>query len=443
MIAIAFAFAVLPAPQDSSRLTLDAAVRMALERAPVLSSARQAQAGAEGARRQVASQWWPQLGADGSLTQFEQPMLVSPIHAFAIGQIPPFNQTLVQGNVTLGWTLFDGGIRTGQVSQAAALEDAARFRVDGTAQALIASVTRSYAVVLAAQEGVQAQARRREALEAEAARVGRLLAEGRAAPLERMRADAAVASALADAAAAAGRLEVAEAGLARLIGVSPRLTRAPALLALRELDAQGPTRDSLLALARAASPSLQAAASRVAAAKSAERAASGSWYPSLRAEGRIVTYGSADGHYSTEWQTGVRVSWPVFTGGNRGAAVDRARAGAAEAEADLADAELSLANDVDRALASLTETGRRIAALEAAVTQLAEAQRVEALALEQGAGTQTDFLRSEADLASGRAALANARAERIATRVELARLVGSLSPASLATLVANAPETPR
>ena len=61
----------------------------------------------------------------------------------------------------------------------------------------------------------------------------RFLNEGRAAPLERMRADAAVAAALADRAAALGRLEVAEAGLARLVGTSPERTRGSALVAVR------------------------------------------------------------------------------------------------------------------------------------------------------------------------------------------------------------------
>ena len=133
----------------------------------------------------------------------------------------------------------------------------------------------------------------------------------------------------------------------------------------------------------------------------------------------------------------------MYTGGNRGASIDRAKAGAAEAAAELRDLELSLANEIDQNLAVLTETERRIAALESAVTQLGEAQRVEALALSQAAGTQTDFLRSESDLALGRAALANARAERIATRVELARLVGSLSPATLSSMVTTQQETQR
>jgi len=443
MITLLVLVAVQQPAQDTSRLTLDAAVRLALERAPVLTAAKEAYAGAGGARRQAASQWWPQVGADGSVFRYEEPSLVAPIHGFTPNLIPPFDRTLLQGNLSMGWTLFDGGTRRGQVSQATALEEAARYRVDGTAQGLISLVTRSFTQVLAAREGVLAQERRGEALRAEAERVSRLLAEGRAAPLERMRADAAVAGAVADQVAAQGRLEVAEAGLARLVGVSPERTRGTALVPVTAVEGQAPSRDSLLTLARAASPAIQAAVSRVAAARSAERAASGAWYPSLRAEGRVVTYGSASGNYSTEWLTGLRVSWPLFTGGNRGAGVDRARAGAAEAEAELADAELSLANDIDRALAGLTEAERRGTALEAAVAQLAEAQRVEALALAQGAGTQTDFLRSEADLATGRAALANARAERIATRVELARLVGSLSPTTLASMVTTTQETQR
>jgi outer membrane protein TolC len=443
MIALSVFMAMLPPTQDTTRLTLDAAVQRALQRAPVLEAARQAHAGATGARRQVASQWRPQVAMEGSVTQFEEQMLVGPIHAFTPTTIPPFDPTLVQGNLNAGWTIFDGGIRKGHVGEAAAREDAARFRVDGTAQRLIASVVRSYTAVLAAREGVLAQEQRRQSLEAEAARVGRFLAEGRAAPLERMRADAAVAASLADHAAALGRLEVAEASLARLVGTSPARTRGPSLVPVSGVELPPPDRDSLLTLARAASPTIQGAMSRVSAAESAVRAAGGAWYPSVRAEGRLVTYASGGGHYSTEWQAGVRASWPVYTGGSRGASVDRAKAGAAEATAELRELELSLANEIDQNLAVLTETERRIAALESAVTQLSEAQRVEALALSQAAGTQTDFLRSESDLALGRAALANARAERIATRVELARLVGGLSPATLASMVTTLPETPR
>jgi hypothetical protein len=128
---------------------------------------------------------------------------------------------------------------------------------------------------------------------------------------------------------------------------------------------------------------------------------------------------------------------------NRGASVDRARAGAAEAAADLKDLELSLANEIDQNLAVLTETERRIAALESAVTQLGEAQRVEGLALTQGAGTQTDFLRSESDLAwAGRRSpmpVPNGSRPESSWPV----LVGSLTPATLPSMVTTQQETQR
>jgi outer membrane protein TolC len=153
----------------------------------------------------------------------------------------------------------------------------------------------------------------------------------------------------------------------------------------------------------------------------------------------LVSYGSASGSYSTEWQAGARIAWPIFTGGSRGATVDRAEAAAREAQAQLADAELELLNQVDQSAATLTETDRRIAALEAAVGHLTEAQRVEALALQQGAGTQADFLRAEADLAAARSALAQARAGWIAARAQLARLTGTLTPGALNSIVTVEP----
>ena len=70
MILLSMILAVIQPAQDTTRLTLVAAVELALRRAPILESARQARAGAGGARRQVSSQWFPQVGADATLTQF-------------------------------------------------------------------------------------------------------------------------------------------------------------------------------------------------------------------------------------------------------------------------------------------------------------------------------------------------------------------------------------
>jgi outer membrane protein TolC len=109
-------------------------------------------------------------------------------------------------------------------------------------------------------------------------------------------------------------------------------------------------------------------------------------------------------------------------------------------EADAARAELEavlreVEDGVDAALAWYRTAVARVAALEAAEAQSAEIARIEALALEAGAGVQTDYLRAEADLLTTRAALAEARHGAVEARVRLARVTGGLALARVLDLL--------
>ena len=68
-----------------------------------------------------------------------------------------------------------------------------------------------------------------------------------------------------------------------------------------------------------------------------------------------------------------------------------------------------------------------VSALRRAVQLQTEVARIEQLSLDAGAGTQTDYLRAEADLARARSLLVEAEHAEIAARVELARVVGELT----------------
>jgi outer membrane protein TolC len=153
----------------------------------------------------------------------------------------------------------------------------------------------------------------------------------------------------------------------------------------------------------------------------------------------VISYAGGDYSPTMEWQTGLRLSYPLFTGGSRSAQVQRAEASLAEAEARYRDAELATQNRLDQSLAALREAGERVAALQAAVAQWAEVVRTEALALDQGAGTQNDYLRAEADLASSRAALAQAVGAELIARTELALVTGDLTLDYLQTLAEALP----
>ncbi len=78
------------------------------------------------------------------------------------------------------------------------------------------------------------------------------------------------------------------------------------------------------------------------------------------------------------------------------------------------------------------ETAAGARSLRAATASYEEVARIEALTLQAGSGTQTDFLAAEADLMNARANLAEAERAEIAARLELARLTGELSTEWLA-----------
>src|SRR5690606_19727595 len=85
-----------------------------------------------------------------------------------------------------------------------------------------------------------------------------------------------------------------------------------------------------------AHPLLLRARSRVAAAEALVREAAAARLPRITGAGGLVEYGRGLEPHAREWQAGLEVELPLFTGGARRAGVEEARARArrAAAEAD-------------------------------------------------------------------------------------------------------------
>ena len=148
--------------------------------------------------------------------------------------------------------------------------------------------------------------------------------------------------------------------------------------------------------------------------------------------GNYIDYADASGHESGEWNAGLQLSMNLFTGGAIRGGVVRADAASRGATELVRLAELQVGQDLDRARAAVAESHARVRSLEKAAASLAEVARIERLTLQTGSGTQTDYLRAEADLLTARANRVEARHREIAARVELARVTGVLDVAWLA-----------
>lgn len=416
------AIVLLPTHARGQALTLRDALDSALATHPSMRAAEARVEGADAMRTAARAAFLPTVAGSTGLTRHAEPMVVAPLHRFDPTRPPDFDRTLIQSQLGMELTLFDGGGRRARVRGAEALEETLALGRDATEDDLLEAVLSAYTGVLATRGLDEAARHLVEALAAELDRAQRRFAEGTAARVEVMRAEAALLDARAQRASAEARVTLAEKGLARLMGADP------ASVAGRPLADLAP-RSTGATDASSSDPRLEATRRNVDAVRARLGQERAGRLPTLKATAGLLNFGSGLGQYTTEWQAGVRVSWPLFTGGARSAAIHRAEADLRVAQEEVRQAEMGVAGALDAAEAALAEATARVQALEASVAQWEEVARIEVLSLETGSGVQQDLLRAEAALYQARAGHARARYDEILAHVGRARAQGRLDRA--------------
>jgi len=413
--------------QGIESLTLPRAVALALETHPAMGQAEAASQAAGARVRQARSSLLPILAGQGSLAQHQEPMLVAPIHSFDPMNVPSFDRTLIQGAITLGYTLFDGGARGSRIRQAEAGERAVEAGGAGARMVVAVQVSVAYLGVLSGEELLAAVLGQKEALSAELQRVRLFLDEGKAAQVDLLRVEAALSRAEAQEISVRSDLELARNRLARLTGLDPEAVGRMTLESVSPMGAAVQAREDALDAAREGNPELWRAREELTSATVGVQGASAAWLPKVEASGRFANFGTLGGGHVQEWQGALQVSYPLFTGGARDGDRERAVAEERQAGEALRLAEMDVEEAVETALAIVREARALRQALELAEEQSGEVARIEALALEAGAGVQTDFLKAQADLFQARASLSQARHGEVLAQIELARVRGDLS----------------
>ena len=413
--------------EEGESLTLSEAVALALGSHPAVGQARAAGDVAGARVKQARSALLPTLAGQGSLAWYEEPMVVAPLHEFDPMNPPTFDQNLVQGALSLGYTLFDGGARGARIRQAEAGERAVEAGGADAGMTVMAQVSASFLGVLSGEELLTAVLGQKAALSAELERVGLFLEEGKAARVELLRVEATLSRIAAREISARVDVELARNRLARLTGLEAGAVRRMALASVSPVGGVVADEELILASARETNPGLARAREELAGAKAGTRVASAAWLPKVEAAGRYADFGTLDGGHVQEWQGALQISYPIFTGGAREGERERAVAEERRVAEALRLTEMVVEDEVETALASVREAAALRVALELAAEQSEEVARIEALALEAGAGVQTDFLRAQAELFQARASLSQARHGEILALIQLARVKGALS----------------
>jgi cobalt-zinc-cadmium efflux system outer membrane protein len=419
-----------PSPLPDT-LTVEWAVDAALLHYPALSAAQANLRGAGAGGGAARSAWWPSLSFNGNATSFQLPMLARPLHELDASQIV-FDRNLIQGNLFLDFLILDGGGRRARIRQADAVTAGAQAGFEATGMAVIQLAVGSFVQVRTLREILAAEEAQVTAFQEERNRARLFLEAGRAAEIELLRAEAALSQATADMAITAAALQAAEDQLARVAGVTSDAVRGRRLAPVESASASSgtsPTSETVDSL----HPVLRQSWSQVLQADAVRSETKSAWIPNLGLSAGMRQYGTASGDFTNEWQAGVVLSYPLFTGFRRSREIERSDARLVAAREEYRLRRLEVDQELDEARAALRQADARVQALEQAVTQFTEVVRIEALALEAGAGVQRDFLDAQAALFQAQASLAQARNLRVLARVREASALGSLDPSWIRT----------
>jgi outer membrane protein TolC len=186
------------------------------------------------------------------------------------------------------------------------------------------------------------------------------------------------------------------------------------------------SRDSLVRYAVGAAPAARAATASAESADAAIRAARAQYLPTVLASGGYgwLEQRSVNPRPVGGWTLQMGVSYPLFNGFQREAAVTRAQALAQAAHATALDAERGVRSDAVRSYDEATVAAQRIGFAREAVSAAREDLRVQELRYRAGASTFLDEVTSQLNLAQAETSLVEARYDYQIARAMLERVLG-------------------
>jgi TolC family type I secretion outer membrane protein len=409
-------------PLPSGPLLLPVAIDLGLCRNPATRSAWAA------ARQQAAvlgsaeSAWLPNLAVTGGASRdYGQ-------HVDVTGAVIATPQNIYDAALTLSWTLYDFGARSGRIASAHRLLDAQAATLNSTSQQTVLQVVQSYFGVVAGDTALVA-AKTTEAAAARSVEIARSLREGGVATLaDVLQAETAYDQAVIARVQADLTAKSARGTLAVAIG-SP--ADQPLQIDAEPVPAQVPTLTArlsdLMAEAARQRPDLAAALAQRDAAEANVTVARAVGRPSISI-GAAHTLSDITGIPNQNYsQVGITVTVPIFSGFSVAYGVRQAQAQLEASDANAEQVRLNVSLTVWNAYYSLDSANQQLAATATLVKTAEQNQEVALGRYQSGVGTIIDVLTAQNGAASARVNRINAELNWQVARAQLALALGKLT----------------
>lgn len=408
-----------PTP-ESGRLTLDAAVRLALRGSPAAARVRQERAAAQAAAQREA----PRL--DPTFTLLGGSILNGPRISFSRaddGEETVVPQSRLRLELAAQVMLFrPGGSRAAERFRAAQRVAEAEFE-RGLAD-LRRDVRHAYYVLLAADAAVGVAREGAEAARAHRRLIDDLVTAGRATRLDQLQGDVAVEEAAGAAAEAVEGRELAAASLNRLLGrpLAEPLGVAPAA----ELAGM-PEESAALALIERR-PDVRALVAQVESAEAGARLAALQAAPGVGLSTSYALQTPSAFVARSSWTAALALTWPLGVGGRIRSEAREAAARAAAAREALAELRAGAALEIRQALHAVRAAQRRREAAQRMAAAAEEALRITELRFQSGRATGLEVAGASAALNRARLDGLRARYDGYTALADLERATGEPLP---------------
>jgi outer membrane protein TolC len=424
----------------ATAVTLQQAVRLALQQNPAFQTNSDEAAAARARLRQAQSSRLPQISLHQDFTRGNNPVYVFGSKLtqrqfsaadFSLNNLntprPLDNfQTRVEGQ----WRLFDAGQTRFHRRSAERLVTAADFEIEQARQDLIFEIIRSYYGVLAAKENLKAADEAVKSAEANAQRMDSMRAAGLLVESDALSAKVFVSQMKDRQIRAQNDLAMAAMQLARETGM-PLATPPEPAATLSEPHPPATSIEEWVKTALDQRPALRAAQLQEAAVEDGRKATKAEFGP------QIALFGSAErdamalgGPSGTNWTAGARVDVTVFSGGAQKARLDEATANVNKARHNLDWLRSGIQIEVRKAYLDGIAAEQRAVAARDAVEQAKESLRIVENRYEAELTTVTELLRAQTAQLDATTAYLSALQDMQVARAQLERAAGVLTPES-------------
>lgn len=383
-------------PNVPEKLTLDQALRFALENNYSIRQARERLREQEGLIVEVRADALPNVTAEGSYTRDDKDFVSSGGRGYQDWTVGIYVRQLIYSG---------GGVKSA-LDAAKTTREAAALDIQAVVDEVLLGVRTRFADVLLARERIEVQEQSVNLLREQLQTVKNRFEAGSVSQFEVLTAEVALANAQPALINARNSFRIAIDELRRVLGYrggfGADLQKVPEFEGELRYEPASYDLEASLAAAKAKRPELLRLEQLQSAREAGVEVARSGYLPQLSViggyEGRKLSSSNSFSDTQDGWTAGVVGSWAIFDGARTRGRVTQARAQLNQARLGVSEQTLAIEVEVRRALSTLQEAAELAEAAGKVVDQATEALRLADVRYRNGAATQLDVLQARVAL---------------------------------------------